>query len=242
MFSHSTAALLFLAPLPERLADALHVSAIDPVTPPRRPGVVGHQLSPPARTTMRHGMPVVDASTTFLQLASVLPLDELIVLGDHLVHDPPVLDPRDIRPYVPLADLRLRVDTWNGRGRRRAIAAIAQLTTAAESRPETLLRLLLARAGLPAPEVNPELVGIRRRWTHRADLVYRDRRVIVEYDGDQHRTSTRQYELDIRRFDDFADDGWRVVRIRAHGLFSTPLETVDRVRSALTAGGTLPRV
>ncbi|MCU1405843.1 MAG: hypothetical protein JWQ43_2146, partial [Glaciihabitans sp.] len=51
-------------------------------------------------------------------------------------------------------------------------------------------------------------------WLGRADLVYPRWRTIVEYDGDQHRADTRQYEKDITRMETFADQGWNVVRVR----------------------------
>ncbi len=241
-FSHTTAARLWGCPVHyAEDPDVLHVSTRPPDRAPRRAGVIGHQSGGDGFVIERFGLRVADAASVFLQLAEVMTLRELVTIGDHLVLDPWVLDPRDIRPHLTLEELRARVATWRGRGRRRAVTALGLIRLGAESRPETLLRLLLGDSGCPEPEVNPELHGVRSRWTHRADLVYRARRVVVEYDGDQHRTSTRQYEHDIRRFDDFADDGWRVVRVRAHGLFVDPTGTVARVRSALDAGGTPPR-
>jgi very-short-patch-repair endonuclease len=58
--------------------------------------------------------------------------------------------------------------------------------------------------------------------------------VIVEYDGDQHRTSTLQYDRDITRFDRATDAGFRVIRVRARGLFGDRAATLDRIREALT--------
>ena len=98
---------------------------------------------------------------------------------------------------------------------------------------ETALRLLLIRAGLPEPELNQELFDDRGRWIGRFDMVYRDARVIVEYDGDQHRTSTTQYELDISRIDRAIAAKWRVVRVRARGIHVSPAHTIRRVREAL---------
>lgn len=42
----------------------------------------------------------------FLELAALLDLDDLVAVGDALVHDPPVLDPRDERPWVRVAEWR----------------------------------------------------------------------------------------------------------------------------------------
>jgi len=39
-------------------------------------------------------------------------------------------------------------------------------------------------------EVNPELFDDVGRFTARADVLFREWRVIVEYDGEQHRSTT----------------------------------------------------
>lgn len=78
-------------------------------------------------------------------------------------------------------------------------------------------------AGLPDPELGSALYDAAGRWIGFFDLTWRAARLIAEYDGDQHRTSTKQYELDIRRFDDAAGAGYRVIRVRAHGLVRTDL-------------------
>jgi very-short-patch-repair endonuclease len=96
---------------------------------------------------------------------------------------------------------------------------------------ETRLRLLARDAGLPEPTLQFELVDGRRRigWF---DLAWPDRRLIAEYDGDQHRTSARQYDRDIERFDAAHDLGWHVVRVRAPGLIARSSDTRDRLRRA----------
>lgn len=99
---------------------------------------------------------------------------------------------------------------------------------------ETRLRLLLQDAGIPEPRCGFELRTRRGRRIGWFDLAWPDRRVIAEYDGDQHRTSTEQYERDIRRFDEAADEGWRVIRVRRAGILRRPSDTVARVRRALS--------
>jgi hypothetical protein len=187
----------------------------------------------------RNGLPVSDPASTWLALAGILPFDELVVCGDHVVHVPVVVDPRDIRPHVTLAELGARVHDFSGRGARAAASAYRLLRTGAESRPETLLRLLLWRAGLPEPEVNTSIVDAAGRPLGRGDLVFRAWRVVVEYDGDEHRTNTVQYDRDITRIEDFVHADWSVVRVRKHGLFGRPEQTAGRVARALAARGWL---
>ncbi len=239
-FSHLTAARLWGCPLPDRLSprEPLHISRRGVGSPPRRPGIVGHRSGDPLlRTVWRHGLPVSDAASTWLALATVLPLDELVVCADWLVLDPYELDPHDLQPYVTLPDLRERLTTFHGRGAITLARALALARAGVESRPETLLRLLLSRAGLPEPEVNPDIYDDRGRFIGRGDLTYRPWRTIAEYDGDQHRTNTAQYEKDARRLERFADANWKVVRIRKHALFRRPPDAVARVRRALESRG-----
>ena len=237
-FSHQTSALLWGVPLPSAFDPGapLHVSSIAPTRPPRTRGVIGHELTPGGvRVVRRHGLPVADAASTWLQLGTLLGVDDLVVAGDHFVLDPAVLDPAEPRPYVTLVDLAAALDAHRGRGRRALLDAAGRIRVGSESRPETLLRLLLIRAGLPEPEVNFVVEDERGRVLGRVDLAYPRHRVAVEYDGDHHRTSTRQYEHDIARFDRLHDAGWRVIRVRSRGLFRNPEATIARVRGAITA-------
>lgn len=229
-FSGPTAAELWGAPLPSGLP--LHVTAGSGHTRPRRPGVVGHN-GPDAVSASRAGLPISPPALTFLECAGVLELADLVAVGDHLVLDPRVLDPHDLRPYVDLGDLREFLAAARGRHVRLARRAAELVRVGAESRRETLLRLLILEAGLPEPECGMLIRDEAGRDIGYFDLVWPERRVIAEYDGDQHRTSTLQYDRDIRRFDRATDAGYRVIRVRARGLSADRAETVSRLRRAL---------
>ncbi|RZU63860.1 hypothetical protein EV379_0149 [Microterricola gilva] len=239
-FSHLSAARLWGAPLPDRFgaAEALHVSSFAPQRPPRTRGVVGHELRPGSATlTMRYGVPVTDPATTWVQLSTLLPPHELVAVGDHLVLDPVVLDPLDPRPFTSVAALTEQLAGHIGRGKRAATGALPRVRAGAESRPETLLRLLLVDAGLPEPRVNVTLHTADGRFLARVDLVYPAWHVGVEYDGDHHRENARQYEADMYRRERVALARWDVVYVRSRGLFVTPADTVERVRAALNRAG-----
>ncbi|MBK4349117.1 DUF559 domain-containing protein [Lacisediminihabitans changchengi] len=175
--------------------------------------------------------------STWLALASVVDENELIVAGDHLLLDPYVLDPYDIRPYATLAQVTKAVEDFHGRGARAAASALPLLSRRAESRTETLLRLLLLRSGLPMPDVNREVFDGAGRFIARVDLLFRQWRVIVEYDGEQHRVDDQQYEIDLHRLDRLRSAGWTVVQVRKRGLFVTQADTIARVARALRAHG-----
>ena len=74
--------------------------------------------------------------------------------------------------------------------------------------------------------------GPRRRDIGHFDLVWPAHRVIAEYDGDQHRTSTYQYDRDIRRFDRATEAGHHVIRVRTRGLDPDRAATIARLRRA----------
>ena len=235
-FSHETAAALWPLPLPGVVRatepPSIHLTATAPRNPPRGRGVVGH-VGTVDRAVWRHGLPLSDPVTLFIELATVLDERDLVAVGDALVLDPHELDPADIRPWIVIDELRRGCAESHLAGCRIARRAAARVRVGAESATETHLRLLLDDAGLPEPELNVELYD-DRGWMGRFDLVYADQRVIVEYDGDQHRTDRRQYERDITRIDRAIAAGWTVVRVRARGLYVHPAETIDRVRRALS--------
>jgi len=235
-FSHTTAAALWEIPLPSGFQgdDApLHVTATAPRNAPRARGVTGHRGSTDHVVT-RHGLPVSPPELLFIEVASLLELDDLVSVGDALVLDPAVSDPRDPRPWIGLDDLRRAVENSSATGSRAARRALRWVRVGSESRMETLLRLIMVRAGLPEPELSPEVwTDVGRTYLGRYDMAYRAKHVIVEYDGDQHRTSTYQYERDIRRLERAREAGWTVVQVRQHGVFRDPTGTVARIRRAL---------
>jgi len=230
-FSHVTAAQLWPLPVPAA-GEEVHIATPAPRNAHRGAGVVGHQSTVEA-AVFRHGLPLSDPLTLFLELATLLSDDDLVAVGDALVLDPAQLDPLDLRPWITLDDLRAGCRASRAHGSRRARRAVSHVRQGAESPMETALRLLLLRHGLPEPELNQNLFDDRGRWIGRFDMVYRDARVIVEYDGDQHRTSTTQYERDISRIDRAFAAKWTVVRVRARGIHVEPMNTVRRVREAL---------
>jgi hypothetical protein len=243
-FSHLTAARIWHVPLPTDFAAAegVHVGTLAPRRAPRGRGVHGHQLTDPSALIVRRfGFPVVDPATMWCQLSSFLGLDDLVAAADHLVLTPRyVADSSDPRPWVGLDDLQTRVELFRGRGSRLLRTAIAQVRDGAESRPESILRLLIVRGGMPEPELNVDVFDAGGRFLGRADQLFREFRVIVEYDGDQHRTDSEQYDKDITRIDDFTAAGWTVVRVRKRGVFHDPDAGVNRVEAALRRAGWRP--
>ncbi|MFB2555123.1 hypothetical protein [Herbiconiux liangxiaofengii] len=255
-FTHTTAAVLWGCPLPsrfERTDAALHVSTLAPRRAPAGRGVVGHRLDPDSvRVVERHGFPVSDPAGTWCDLADILVsshrasgefrgLDDLVAAGDHFVLTPRHVAQADGRPYVDVDGLAARVHAgFRRRGVAAARVALPMLRDGAESRPETLVRLAIARRRLPEPVLNEPVFDARGRFIGRADLQFPGFRVIVEYDGEQHRLDDSQYARDERRIEEFQHAGQLVVRIRKEALATLPAE-VSRVERALYSRGWRPR-
>ena len=238
-FSHVTAARLWPLPLPWAAPnEPLHVSVRVPARAPRRDGVIGHHTHDASISAgYRAGLPLVDPASLFCQLAPMLSLEDLVAVGEALALRPVFPDPWDEQPWVPLRQLTQRVDAFQGRGKTVAQQALALIRPGAESRPETLLRLAIVAAGLPEPEVQGVILDARGRFIGRADMVYRRWRVIVEYDGDHHRTSTAQFDKDVLRLEGFDHAGWDVIRIVGRAFFGDRDACVARVRRALVEAG-----
>lgn len=99
---------------------------------------------------------------------------------------------------------------------------------------ETLLRLAIVRGGLPEPFVNYVICGPGGRTIAHGDLVFPDERVVVEYDGDHHRTDAEQYRIDVDRLWAIDSLGWRVIRINRSHMRNNAREALTRIATALT--------
>jgi hypothetical protein len=213
VFSHATAARLHGLPLPKRLEVdlPLHVSAVRPGSPPRTRGVVGHRLS---RAPVLHevsGLPVCAPTETWVQLGEELTLDEAIEVADHLLTVSPLGQELTRRLMTARLDAFRRVSAPKLR------AALAQARCPVLSPGETRVRLLLVRAGIPEPEVNPKIFDSQGRYLGKPDLVWRAKRIGLEYEGAGH-AEEGQMRRDIDRRERFHDAGWDIIRASADDL------------------------
>lgn len=100
---------------------------------------------------------------------------------------------------------------------------------------ETVLRLALVSAGMPEPTVNYQILGRDGGVAAHGDLVYPESRLVVEYDGEHHRTDAHQYHVDIDRLWRIRSLGWEIVRLNKSHLRGDASEAVRRVRLALAS-------
>lgn len=223
IFSHSTAALLWNAPLPWHLEGErrIHVAVVEPAARLHSRDIVGHRLElNPEHISIVAGLRVTSPARTWCDLSTQLALGDLVAVGDHFF--------QHALPMCTIADILRVLDTMTGkRGVRLAREAVGLLDGRAESRPESRLRVIIVTAGLPVPEVNHSLVDSVTGKRVRPDFLFRAYRVILEYQGDYHRTR-EQWRRDMTRRSRLEAEGWRVVELNADDL-KDPEELVRRI-------------
>lgn len=107
----------------------------------------------------------------------------------------------------------------------------------AESPQETVARLALVDAGLPAPRTQVEIRDRLGRFVARVDMAYEEVKVAIEYDGLQHWTDAHVRQRDIDKGVAFDELGWLVIRVGSELLHRRRATYVDRVERALRARG-----
>lgn len=101
----------------------------------------------------------------------------------------------------------------------------------ADSAPESLLRLAMADAGLPEPDLQLALrVGDAVSPT--ADLGYRHRRLAIQYDGGHHLLDA-QVLSDRRRDRAFESAGWTVLRLHKDDLADGCERAIGKIKRML---------
>jgi hypothetical protein len=204
---------------------SLHVTSLNRA--PRGAGVIGHRAEQ-AEIVLIDGLSVLSAVQTWCQLSASLGLDDLIVMGDGLV--------RRKKPLATVGQLQAAVTGYSGRGCRKLRETLELLRPGTDSARETMLRLLVIRAGFPEPEVNGVIMNSFGAEIARGDLVFRNYRTILEYEGRQHSEDARQFAIDIARLDDVMEERWRVIRID-RALMARRSTLLGKIDRALRDGG-----
>ncbi|MFC7550215.1 hypothetical protein [Plantactinospora sp. GCM10030261] len=123
-------------------------------------------------------------------------------------------------------------------GGRRAQRAFALADPAAQSPPESHLRVRLMQAGLPRPAVQHPVRVASGVLLH-PDLAWPGFRVAIEYDGQWH-DDAEQFHRDRRRLNLLAGQGWLVLHVTSRRLYREFPALLREVRDALTSRGWRP--
>jgi hypothetical protein len=189
-------------------------------------GVRVHRFRHRLHVVQRHGLPVTGPEQTFVHLARLLDLVDLVVLGDRLVK----------RGVTTPAQLLSYSQGWEGQCRRQAVRGAGLVRERVDSEPETRLRLLMVLAGLPEPEVDIQVVDADGQIRYRLDSGFRAQRLAIEYDGRWHDTP-EQRERDEERRSNLRGEGWSFLIVTADDLFGQPAVTLTRLATAMVEHG-----
>ncbi|MGH8890305.1 MAG: DUF559 domain-containing protein, partial [Acidothermaceae bacterium] len=227
VFCDETAAALFRLPLPRAVDISLQVATPSGAALVRRRGIVGHIRDLPVDdVTTVDGLPVTTAARTFVDLAAKHQRAALVALGDAILR----------AGYATVAEIGVVVDrSRRRRGVRLARQLLDLLNGRAESPMESVIRLLLVDGGLPTPEVNVNVYDGYGDFLARADLLFRAARIIIEYEGDHHRTDKGQFAHDVRRGSRLAVAGYLVLRFTADDVLRRPHYVVATVKAAFAS-------
>lgn len=213
--------------LPTALEDWDNVHILVPHGGSRGPrsGVVVHQARHPLVVwRVVHGVPVLHPVEHWLQLRGASD-DHMVEVGDGFL--------RRRGPLLTVAEMGeklARCSGWTGTKQARRVFPLLRART--DSLPETTVRLILVRAGLPTPAVNPEVycpgVGIR----FSVDMGYERERIAVEYDGGVHGDNVEQMRQDALKRRVLQDERWLVITVTAPDLGRTS-QIANSVETAL---------
>ena len=166
------------------------------------------------------GITVTTPARTALDIACRNPLNSAVASLDALAR----------ATRLPMTEVATLAQRHSGRrGIRRGRRAIALVDPGAESPRETWLRLLLIRAGFPAPATQ---ITVRNEYgvpVASVDMGWERLKIAAEYDGEHHRMTRRQFDHDIHRAEILNELGWIHIRVTAADVEG---DVLRRVRSA----------
>jgi very-short-patch-repair endonuclease len=160
----------------------------------------------PSDVSNFRGFRVTTPLRTASDLGSRRDLVECVVALDMALH----------AELVDMTPLEQWVQSHSGsHGIKRLRRAVSLAEARSESPMETRLRLELVRARLPAPCVQKELYDSSGAFLARVDLFYPDIRLVIEFDGQNHRD---RLVSDLRRQNALVEAGYEVLRFTAADL------------------------
>ncbi|MCP3811879.1 hypothetical protein NLX62_05985, partial [Mycobacteriaceae bacterium Msp059] len=152
------------------------------------------------------GVPITSVARTALDIGSWYPRDDAVASLDALAR----------ATHLKAADVELLMQRYARRpGIQRARTALDLMDAGAQSPRETWLRLILVDGGLPRPQTQiPVYDGPGNPFAY-LDMGWEEIKVAAEYDGEEHRASSRRYNWDLRRAERIQRQGWINVRVAA---------------------------
>jgi very-short-patch-repair endonuclease len=215
--SHFSAARVWQLPIPSDPGEDISVSHANQRR--RRAQVRAHLAPANPRIAIVDGLRVSAPGQLFAELAPLIPLVDLVALGDAAVR----------RNLISLEEL----EAAGGSAARRAARYVR---VGVDSPMESRLRMLVLLAGLPEPQVNVRLRNEHGAVLAQFDLAYDDLKLALQHDGRFHDGDV-QRDRDLHRREFLDHLGWRLVIVNSRGIYREPKLTLDRVAQALRDRG-----
>ncbi|GAA3566682.1 hypothetical protein GCM10022197_23350 [Microlunatus spumicola] len=237
--SHGSAAVLRSLGVPRSALDRVHLTRDRQGGGQRRAWlqVHGHPL-PPEHVSEVRGIPTTTLPRTVVDLACVLPLPDAVAVGDGALRLG-ATTPGDLEQVLATFGARRGVGT--------ARRALGLLDGRSESYGESVSRVLMLQAGLPAPE--PQLLVRDERGVvvARVDFAWPELGVVGEFDGRvkygrslaPDEDPTKALWREKVREDLIRDLGWQVVRWIWADL-DDPAAWFARLERAFARGHAMP--
>jgi very-short-patch-repair endonuclease len=176
----------------------------------RRPGMHAHVTClPPDEITTHDGIPITTVARTLLDLAAVLPRQQLKRAMEQA-------DVPRLADDTSLAALLARYPRRSGTAALREVLHAGLTNTVTRSELEERFLAVLDAHDLPRPRVNCAVEGFE------VDFLWPNQRLIVELDGRATHHTATAFERDRARDRALQGAGWRVVRIAWHQLHYEP--------------------
>ena len=182
---------------------------------------------PPSETVKIRALRTTTLHRTLVDLCLLWPAVEVLAAIDMALSSH-ATDDAALDRYIEMSE---------GRAGVRRLRSLAKLAAPAESPMETRLRWLLIQGGLPRPEVQTDLYDGEDRLIARADLYYPEARLVIEYDGSNHRDRLVE---DNRRQNLLLNAGYALLRFVAADIYNRADVVGAQVRAALRNSRLVP--
>jgi hypothetical protein len=168
----------------------------------------------------------VNPAAAFVVYCALARVIDAIKVGDWLLHN----------GHMEWDELyRFALDNLWRDGAHEALWVLGHLDGDSRSLPESETRSLLSFSGLPVPEVNKG-AGSPDDTGRIGDLIYRQWKLVVEYEGEHHQLDRAQYVKDIDRYASLRREEVPYVQVTKEKM-SRPRRMVLEVYDALVALG-----
>ena len=184
---------------------------------------------PPEHVTTRFGARVTTPARTVADLARSCSFAAAIVTADSAIHRTKTSKPEIGKVLEFCAG-------WPGVAR--ALRAVDFSSGLAESPLESVTRVVIHEAGLPAPKLQVTLLGpLEAFWEYRVDFLWREQHTILEVDGNLKYDEPTAARRQLTRDRLLREAGYEVVHATWAEVVFRPQRVIERIRTAFARAG-----